>query len=234
MPDFLEILRHRLLELGCPRSQARRLVGEVADHRDDLKQAALAEGWSAAEAEARADAALGDPLVLADQQMAVLRRSNWCGRHYVVTFGLLPVLVYPVLWLVFLLVQLALEITLKYGWNNDRLHAIGDNPVAFQRVLILFQLMDYTAVALAAFCFCSLARRAMVGFKWMLTTGILCSVLAMLTWCKIEPHNFSIGFSASWQWHQPWWRGAIPPAMVGAFYFFQRLQARRRRVTGAI
>jgi hypothetical protein len=59
MPDFIEPLRRRLVELGCPRAQVRRLVREVADHREDLKQAAVVEGSSGADAEARANAQLG-------------------------------------------------------------------------------------------------------------------------------------------------------------------------------
>ena len=48
MPDFVEPLRRRLVELGCPMAQVRRLSREVADHRDDLKQAAVSEGLSGA------------------------------------------------------------------------------------------------------------------------------------------------------------------------------------------
>ncbi|MGA8493416.1 MAG: hypothetical protein WB711_23545, partial [Terriglobales bacterium] len=115
MPDFIEPLRRRLLELGCPIAQMRRLVREVADHREDLRQAALAEGLSGADAEARANTQLGDPLVLAEQMMVALRRSTWWGRHYVVTFGLLPLLAYPILWALFLLLQMALGFALGYG-----------------------------------------------------------------------------------------------------------------------
>ena len=74
MPDFIEQLRGRLAELGCPKSQVRRLVREVADHREDLKQAALSEGLSDAEAEARANAKLGDPRSWQSSMMAMLRR----------------------------------------------------------------------------------------------------------------------------------------------------------------
>ncbi len=116
MPDFIESLRHRLVVLGCPMKQARRLVREVADHREDLKQAAISGGLSEADAEARANTSLGDPLVLAEQMMAVLRRSTWWGRHYVVGFCVVPLLAVPVLWLVLLLFQLSLEFTLRFGW----------------------------------------------------------------------------------------------------------------------
>src|ERR1700690_766269 len=143
MPYFIEPLRRRLVELGCPMKQVRRLVREVADHREDLKHAAVAEGWSGADAEARANAQLGDPLALAEELMAALRRSTWWGRHYVVTFGLLPLLAYPVFWALFLVLELLLVITFGYGWDSKKLDVAADNPVAFHHLLMACHFMDY-------------------------------------------------------------------------------------------
>jgi len=47
---------------------------------------------SEADAEARADAQLGEPAALAEQLALVLRRSSWWGRHPFIGFCLLPVL----------------------------------------------------------------------------------------------------------------------------------------------
>ncbi len=142
MPDFIEQLRGRLLKLGCPIAQIRRLAREVADHCEDLKQAGLAEGLSEADAKARADVSLGDPLVLAEQMMMAIRRSSWWGRHYIVTFGLLPVLAYPVLWCLLLAFELLLAFMLGYGWDWKKLHAAANNPVAFQHLLLAVHFMD--------------------------------------------------------------------------------------------
>ena len=227
MPDFIEPLRRRLVELGCPMKQVRRLVREVADHREDLKQTAVAEGLSGADAEARANALLGDPLALAEQLMTALRRSTWWGRHYVVTFSLLPLLVYPVLWALLLLVAMLLEFGLGYRWDAKKIEVAVNNPVTFHHLATAFQWMDYAAIALVALFFCWLARRSAVSFKWMLTACAVCSAIAVITWGKIEPHSFSLGFSMNSHLHMPWFRGVIPFLVAVAMYVFQRRTRRR-------
>src|SRR3954452_7058489 len=94
MPSALSIqqLERRLFELGCPPQKLRRKVRELADHHEDLKHAALEEGLSESDAEARADEQLGEPAGLAEQIVCVLRRSSWWGRHPIIGFCLLPLL----------------------------------------------------------------------------------------------------------------------------------------------
>jgi hypothetical protein len=227
MPDFIEPLRRRLLELGCPMKQLRRLVREVADHREDLKQAAVAEGLSGADADARANAQLGDPLALAEELMVALRRSSWWGRHYVVTFGLLPLLAYPILWALLMLLQMALGFALGYGWNWKKLHVVVSNPVAFHHLTTAFQFMDYAAIALVTLLFCWLARRAVVKLKWTVVSCAICSLCAMIWWGRIEPHSFFMGFSLNSHLHMPWFRGAIPLLVAGLIYVFQWRMGRR-------
>ena len=227
MPDFIEPLRRRLMELGCPIKQMRRLVREVADHRNDLKQAALAEGWAEADAEIRANARLGNPLVLAEQMMVTLRCSSWWGRHYIVTCGLLPLLAFPLLWLLFLVLELLLVVALGYGWNRDKLHVATNDPVTFQQILIAFHFMDYLAIALATLLFCWLARRAAVKLKWMAISCAICSLVAVISWARLEPHSFFVGFSASTPLNMPWHRAAIPLLVALAIYVLQRQAIRR-------
>src|ERR1700679_3479285 len=96
--DFIDQLRHQLVKLGCPAKQVRRLVQEVAEHREDLKQAGGAEGLSAAEGESAPNIRLGAPLYLGNGLMMTVRRSSWWGRHSFVGFGVLPLVAVPVLW----------------------------------------------------------------------------------------------------------------------------------------
>ncbi len=224
--DFIERLRRRLVELSCPLARVPRLIREIADHRDDLKQAGIAEGLSETAAEIRADKQLGDPQVLAEHLMATQRQSSWWGRHFVVTFGLLPLLAFPVMWLLLLLLQMVLAFALGYGWDVKKLHVAVNDPVTFQHVRMAFQFIDYVAVALAALLICWLARRAAVNPKWMVTACAVCSFLALFTWGQIEPHSFFVGFSADSHLHLQWLRGAIPLAVAGAVYIFQRRMAR--------
>ena len=216
--DFIERLRRRLVELGCPRAQARRLVQEVADHREDLKQAALLEGLSEADAEFRANTRLGDPLDLAEHQMVMLLRSSWWGRHSLIGFCLLPFLAVPVLWALLLFLGLSLEFALGYGWDWKKLHVAADNPVAFHHLVMAVHGADYIAIALVTLLFCWLARRSVVSLKWMMIACVICSLYASFLQAIIRPHSFAMGIS----WTPQWIRFAIPLLIAGAIYAFQR------------
>jgi len=229
MPDFIEPLRRRLLELSCPVARARRLVREVADHREDLKQAALSEGLSEGDAEARANAQLGDPLVLAEQTMAALRQSSWWGRHFVIGFAVFPLLVVLVLWLSFLIIELSLGFALGYGWDLKKLPT-ADNPVAIYHLRIAVACASYVAIALVTFFFCWLARRAAVSFKWMVTACAICALYALFTKGTITPHSFQVGVS----WTPHWIEAAIPLLISGSIYILRRRTARRFQEKAAV
>ena len=219
--DFIEPLRRRLVELGCPIVQVRRLVQEVADHREDLKLAALSEGLSGADAESRANAQLGDPLALAEHLMAALRRSSWWGRHFLIGFCVLPLLAVPVLWALLLLLELALEFALGYGLYGKKLHVMVENPVSFHHFVIAFHCTDYIAIALVTLLFCWLARRSAVSLTWTIIACGICSLCALFVWGYITPHSFFLGFSWPPHW-MGWIRSAIPLSIASAIYAFRR------------
>jgi hypothetical protein len=221
--DFIEQLRRRLLELGCPMVQVRRLVQEVADHHEDLKQAALSEGLSEADAEARANVQLGDPLALAEHLMAALRRSSWWGRHFLIGFCVLPLLAVPVLWALLLFLGLSLEFALGYSWDWKKLHVAADNPVAFHHLAMAVHGADYVAIALATLLFCWLARRSAVSLTWMATACAICSLYALFGQAIIKPHSFAVGVS----WTPHWIEAAIPLLIAGAIYVFRRRTKQR-------
>jgi hypothetical protein len=215
--DFIEPLRRRLLELGCPIAQVRRLVQEVADHREDLKQAALSEGLSEADAEVRANAQLGDPLALANQMMASLRQSSWWGRHFVIGFGVLPVLTVPVLWFLLFFLELALIFALGYGWDLKKLPA-ADNSIAIHHLQVAVVCAHYIAVAVVTLCFCWLARRAVVNFRWAVIACAICSLYASFSKGTLTPHSFQVGLC----WSPDWIVAAIPFLIAGAIYILRR------------
>jgi len=230
MPDrpFIRTLKRRLMELGCPPKRIRRLVQEVAEHHHDLKQAALAEGLAEAGAEVRADIQLGDPLVLAEQAMVALRQSSWWGRHRLITFSLLPVLLCPVLWLAILALEFSLVVIgLGYGWNMGKLSVLRENPIAFQYLIMTFQFMDCVAIAVVSLFFCWLARRSAVGRRWLGIAIFLCSVWAWLSWAEVKPHNIFLGFNFNLHFHMHWlqWLKATIPLLVAAAVY---ARARRR------
>jgi hypothetical protein len=170
----IERFKLRLEELGCPASQMRRCVQEVADHREDLKNAALEEGLPEPVAEVRADALLGEPLTLAEQLAAAIRQSSWWGRHPFIGFCLLPPVVSLLVWgLGLMLCAGAWRLCLTAGeWS---ILTDGDG-VGIRIIRTLATGTYYGAIAAAAVFFCWLARRSMSGLKWALTACAVCSL----------------------------------------------------------
>jgi hypothetical protein len=218
MPDFIEQLRRRLVELGCPFAQVGRLVREVADHREDLMQDGLTEGLSGMDAKVRAEARLGDPKSLAKDLMQALRHGSWWSRHYLIGFCLLPLVSVPVLWALLLCLDLSVEFALGYGWDDKKLHAAADNPVTFHHLVMALQGTDYLAMALVTLFFCWLARRSAVSFRWMVTACVICSIYSLFIYAHLQPHSFVFGMS----WRPQWIRAAIPLMVVGFIYAVQK------------
>ncbi|HEY4416306.1 MAG TPA: hypothetical protein VGO57_11495 [Verrucomicrobiae bacterium] len=229
-PDFIGRLQYRLLELGCPVFQMRHLTRELADHREDLKQAALAEGLTEIEAAAHADSQLGDPRYLAEQKMIMLRQSSWWGRHFIIGFCLLPLLTAPFLWLLFLLGNLALAYFLGYGGNSKKMIAASENPAIFHYMHMGFRLADYLAMAMVALVFCWLARRAAVRFTWLVSACLICSFYSLFLSVEVRPHNFSVGI---FLWPH-WLRAAMPLLIVGAVYILRQWSLHKERQKVAI
>ncbi|HTV42235.1 MAG TPA: hypothetical protein VMF08_16815 [Candidatus Sulfotelmatobacter sp.] len=237
MRDFMGQLRGRLLKLRCPTARIERLVHELADHREDLKQAGLAEGLSEADAEARADASLGDPLVLAEQTMMSVRRSTWWGRHCVVTFGLLPILA-CLLWYLMLLCEMLLVYALGYGCNREKLHVAASNPVTLHHLLLAFRFTDYFGVVLVALLFFWLAQRTAVKLRWMVISCAIWSLMAVIFWAELKPNTITAsetgltltagGTLSTDLASMPWFRATIPVLVAGAGYVIQCRAVRRR------
>ena len=155
----------RLAELDCPAGKLRRKVRELADHHEDLVQAAREEGLSEADAAARAEEQLGEPVLLAERVAAVLRQSSWWGRHPVVGFCLLP----PVG--AFVMVCLGLALDLMFGrlyFPPSLFKVLADQPADLKFLRFALEDTYYTAVGLTAVLFCWLAHRSAAGLKWAL------------------------------------------------------------------
>lgn len=211
MPDFIHQLRSRLLELGCPLNRLQRLVREVADHREDLIQAALAKGLPAAEAKARAEASLGNPESLAEDLMVSVRQSSWCGRHRFITFALVPLLAYPVLWGVVLCSTMVLGLKLGLAWNEKKFHAAAENPVIFHYASLAFHGLDYAVIALVVLLFCLLAGRSAAGRRWLLFACVICAVYSLFIHPRVSPHALTVGLT----WKPQWIRAVIPLLTLG-------------------
>jgi len=223
MPDFIGQLCVQLLDQGCPVGRMRRVVREVADHREDLVLAGQEEGLSLSEAGARADLALGNPKTLAENMMTAIRRSSRCGRHPFVAFALLPVLTFPLCWGLMMALNLGLGFALGFGWDAKRLHLVTDNPAKFHYVLAAFQIADHAAIGMVVFLFCVLAIRSAVDQTWMLVTSAVCSVYAMFIYATIGPRIFTAGVSSK----PNWLHAAVPLVVLGLVHVYHRWQLRK-------
>ncbi len=227
---FIEQLQCRLVDLGCPIVQMRRLVQEVADHREDLKQAALLGGSSESTAETRAGAQLGNPLDLAERLAVALRESSWWGRHSIIGFCLLPLMAVPVLWGLLVFLGLWLGFAMSYGLDSNQFHMAADNPGRFHHIFVAVHCTDYIAIALVTLLFCWLARRSALSLKWTVTACLICSLYALFSQLTIVPHSLSLGV----HWTPQWIRSVIPLLIVATIHTIRRRTVRSYRENVAV
>src|SRR5438046_2393226 len=97
--DPIQELGSKLLRQGVPRRHAARIVQELVDHRDDLEAEGRAAGQPLEAARSAAREKLGDIDELAEELLATRRRSYWCGRHPLISFVLLPIPAFLLLFL---------------------------------------------------------------------------------------------------------------------------------------
>src|SRR5271170_4845369 len=113
----------RLTELGCPPAEIRRRVRELAEHHEDLVRDAREEGLSETEAEARADARLGEPQALAERLAASFRHCSWWGRHPILGFCVVP----PLAIIPSFVMALWVEYLILHLWlTSDQIGALGE------------------------------------------------------------------------------------------------------------
>ena len=236
MPESLVIARfeRRLVELGCPAWRSAARVRELAEHFEDLKAAAMGEGLGEAEAEVRAGAQLGNPVLLADNAAWLLRRSSWWGRHPLIGFGVLPFLSFiPILgvcWAVSLgACWLAGRVGPAYRFDSSLAGALSADPkIFYQFAGPLNTGVMLLAMLVTMVLFGWLARRSVVGMKWMLGVCAVCAVDSLFGYSGIHPHSFDVqlGWNSS-DWFHNVAYAAIPALFAGLVWLNRRRQLRR-------
>jgi hypothetical protein len=99
-PPCIARLREQLHQHGLPRQRLERILREVAEHWEDAYACALEQGLDARAARAQADAAIGNPAMLAGSFVTQLRCNTWLGRHRWLTLAVLPTLLLVVVFAV--------------------------------------------------------------------------------------------------------------------------------------
>ena len=232
MPDTaaITILERRLVELGCPRRWLRDKVRELADHHEDLKQAALDDGLPEQEALARADAQLGDLVALAENAAALLRQSSWWGRHRIIGFCALPPLAFGPVWLCCALILAGFFRLL--GWFSgpaydflSPAHALTDDPDAFRALAEpVNAALNFSAFLASGLVFYWLIRRSAAGTKWTWIALGACSLNGLFTSAGIGPRAVYIGYSAM----PVNWTYAAAPLLVAVAAFLRQRKMEKR------
>ena len=190
---------------------------ELADHHEDLRLAALAQGCTEAEAEALADARLGEPTDLARQWAAVLRQASWWGRHPWLGFGILPPVAFLLVWCLVgagVVAAGGLGLWLRHvgGFSaGDLATAFLAEPEAFAEVYAVPAGVNTAALALVVLGFGRLARRALLGPRWLALAGLVTAGQGFFLQNGLEPHRFNFGYG----WPPNWAGAAIPLLVAG-------------------
>ena len=233
MPEAISIAQfhRRLVEMGYPSRRLRDKVRELSEHHEDLKQAGVEEGLSEQEAERRADDQLGDPVRLAESAVMLLRRSSWWGRHPLIGFGLVPVFAFIFAWTVCLALFLGLCWLLghvfgsAYNFDAQLANALGDDPKVFDHFAAPVNAgMAFGAILLVITALWGLARRAAVGWKWVLLACAVCSAIGLFSNAGIRPHAIMFGF---WWPPKQWLHAAVPLLVAALIFAIQRRRERR-------
>lgn len=225
-PVVMALLGRRLAELGFPGGKLRSSVRELREHYEDLKQAALAEGLSEVEAEARAEKLLGEPYALAAQMVAGLRRSSWWGRHPIIGFCLLPLLGMV---LMMTLGMSADALVCGLVLRTDGLAVMADYPAALALLSFMVLATWCGMLALTAKFFCRLALRAGRGLWWVLAACAACSFYSCCIGIRVQPHQVSMNCGLPPAlFHPDWiplnWVPLFIPLLVAAGVWWRRRQ----------
>ncbi|MFO0843887.1 MAG: hypothetical protein U0797_16070 [Gemmataceae bacterium] len=176
---WLERVAQELARRGVPAGRRSRLLGELRDHLEDLKEGGLTM------AELVLEAALGRPEVVAAGAAEQYRRAGWVRRHPVVVFGLAP--------LPAAVAGLALYLLLAVGvaWVGGKVFGepSGETRAVLGRLLAAYAFtVGLVPFALCALLFGRLATRHGVG-RWWLALAVV--QVALIAWAVISTVSLS-------------------------------------------
>lgn len=220
----------RLLDAGMSPRRVRRLVAELTDHFNDLRNELVATGSSSQEAETEAFARLATDAMVEDV-LARPELRSWVRRWPWIAFTVVPIVMFAVL---FVATLAALVFSIDFAVNSLGVD-LGHSTVlrTFARALPVAVMWVLPIIAASACCALALSRR--VPAIWATVSVLLISSIGALTNAQMEfpsaaPHGVvgaGIGFSTD-ALLLPIGRTALTLTVVLATYFWLLRQSRSR------
>lgn len=225
-PAFLGPVNGHLRRHGLPADRVERITRELAEHWEDLRDAALDRGISENEAADEADARMGRPEQLSRAITDGLRQSSWLGRHPVLALCLLPFLAVPLLMAVVVLPLSGLDELAKFEFIRDASGRVEGRYIAG----VLLGLYYLTMVGVAA-GFCWRVWRSGLGFRWIPAVCAWCALASLVRFLRVDTAHRTVtaGFRFPWRFDE---QTAVILLLHGLIALLFLLMARRGASAG--
>lgn len=237
MPEAIVIAQfgRRLAELGCPSRRLNERVRELAEHYEDLKQAALDEGLPEREAQEQASSRLGDPIILAENAVMLLRQSSWWGRHPIIGFCLLPfpafILGLSVCWVSFYLLCLLLGSVFgpSYFLDDQTLAALNSEPKVVNSIAYPLSIaVSFITTLIVVAVLCRAAGRAALGLNWMLIACSSCALINFFSYSELFANGTNVSLCFGFSWYPLHWFYPATPLLIALAVFVRQRQLEHR------
>ncbi len=207
-------LGRRLLRNGLPAAYVMRATRELEEHREDLFNELKEEGVVGTAAELKVKERMGNFDELAARLSNTMRRSNWCGRHPVMTFCVLPVISFIAGFA--LVVAILASLADVAGWLEPRPRL---TPGQWAWITGFVHVLRWSLFAAIPFWFCWLARSTFCGYRWGLATCLVFSVHGLLHNLNIVAPVTGGDGALAWGYSTRFdWIGMSVPLMVFALF----------------
>lgn len=189
--QLLDQLTKNLQRRGLPQAYIDRLTDELADHIEDLIESRSIPMSKDAHNQRMVLGQIGSCDELATAAAGEFRRRSFFGRHPILTFVVAPIPTVMLVWVAFVFAALAFTASLPLAFGNEYRFG-GRSAMEWPAVLM------YTAWTLifaggivpptvAVLLFARLARRANIGWTWLMVAGSLVAVLSGLFHADLIP-----------------------------------------------
>lgn len=184
-------VQRQLLFHGLPAVRIDRVMRELAEHWEDLRAAALEEGFSETDAVVEADKRLGEPEQLAAEVIAGLRRGSWLGRHPILSVCVLPLL------LPLLLMGVVAMPLYWFGKLTGLTLWYDPGPADVALMFWVMRTMYYAALIASVLWLCWRCWASGLGVRWVVAICSWCALAAILRFFDADPvsRNLVVGFS---------------------------------------